>query len=57
MAKNNYGYEKRQKEIAKQKKKEEKLRKKQDRKGDPAFDENDQDESGAIPEGTDDASA
>jgi len=34
----NYGYEKRQKELAKKKKKEEKLRAKQDRKLNPSSD-------------------
>lgn len=38
MATPNYGYEKRQKELAKKKKKEEKLRAKQDRKLNPSSD-------------------
>jgi hypothetical protein len=46
----NYGYEKRQKELAKKKKKEDKLKQKAERKvGDPSEDESTEDNDGAEP--------
>ena len=52
MATPNYGYEKRQKELAKKRKKEDKLKAKSERKFEPG-----QEAEGASQEGTSDASA
>ncbi|MBP6718599.1 MAG: hypothetical protein KA173_07020 [Rhodoferax sp.] len=50
MATPNYGYEKRQKELAKKKKKEDKLKQKAERKvGDPLGDDSTEDNDGTEP--------